>query len=203
MYGECGEIMTIYEFGDKKNKTILLIHPAAVMWDYFEFVIPQLKNKYHLIIPALPGYDRKHPDEDYTSVEKIAADLEDWLTDHGYQTVDLIYGCSMGGAIVLRMLVNHRLYFHAVCDGGITPYQLPYLITRLIAIRDFLMVSMGKVGGLKLLEKAFATEEYSREDLQYVVLHFMSRKTIWRTFVSCNNYKMPNNIPKSCGCLQY
>ena len=62
---------------------------------------------------------------------------------------------------------------------------------------------MGKVGGLKLLEKPFATEEYSREDLQYVVLHFMSRKTIWRTFVSCNNYKMPNNIPKSCGCLQY
>lgn len=110
----------------------------------------------------------------------------------------------MGGAIVLRMLVNHRLYFqNAVCDGGITPYQLPYLITRFIAIRDFLMVSMGKVGGLKLLEKAFATEEYSREDLQYVVLHFMSRKTIWRTFVSCNNYKMPNNIPKSCGCLQY
>lgn len=154
LYGECGEIMTIYEFGDKKNNTILLIHPAAVMWDYFDFVIPQLKNKYHLIIPALPGYDRKHPDEEYTSVEKIAADLEDWLTDHGYQTVDLIYGCSMGGAIVLRMLADHRLYFHAVCDGGITPYQLPYLITRLIAIRDFLMVSMGKVGGLKLLEKA-------------------------------------------------
>ena len=71
MYGECGEIMTIYEFGDKKNKTILLIHPAAVMWDYFDFVIPQLKNKYHLIIPALPGYDINHTDEEYTSVKKL------------------------------------------------------------------------------------------------------------------------------------
>ena len=67
------------------------------------------------------------------------------------------------------------------------------------------MISMGKIGGLGLLEKAFSTDEYSKEDLKYIVkvLHFISYKTIWRTFDSCNNYVMPKNMPKYEGCLQY
>lgn len=42
------------------------------------------------------------------------------------------------------------------------------------------MISMGKIGGFKLLEKAFSTDEYSKDDLKYIckVLHFISYKTI-------------------------
>jgi hypothetical protein len=29
------------------------------MWDYFEYVIPRLQEKYHLIIPARPRYDEE------------------------------------------------------------------------------------------------------------------------------------------------
>ena len=49
-----------------------------------------------------------------------------------------------------------------------------------------------------LLEKAFATDGYSKEDLQDVadILKHCSRKTIWRTFESCNNYKLPDLIPE-------
>jgi len=94
---------------------------------------------------------------------------------------------------------------NAVCDGGITPYQLPRIVTRLIAVRDFLMISMGKIGGLRLLEKAFSTDEYGKEDLKYIanVLKFMSYQTIWRNFDSCNNYAMPQKIPAYNGTLQY
>lgn len=47
------------------------------------------------------------------------------------------------------------------------------------------------------LEKAFSTDEYSKEDLQHVaeVLRHCSRQTLWRTFDSCNNYKVPDPIP--------
>ena len=67
------------------------------------------------------------------------------------------------------------------------------------------MVSMGKVGGLKLLEKAFSTDEYSEEDLQYLskVLHSMSFRTIWRTFESCNNYNMPDPVYTDCANVEY
>ena len=118
--------MTLHEFGQDNKDVILLIHPSLVMWDYFEYVIPLLEDRYHLI--------------------------------------------------VTRFLADRRIKVRgAAIDGGITPYQLPWIVTRFIAIRDYLMIMMGKVGGIKVLEKAFSTDEYSEEDLKYVekVLNFI------------------------------
>jgi hypothetical protein len=92
-----------------------------------------------------------------------------------------------------------------VIDGGITPYQLPHFLTVFIALRDFLMVCIGKWGGRKLLVKAFSADNYSDDDLKYIekVLNFMSYKTIWRTFDSCNNYKMPKPVSQPEGYVEY
>lgn len=67
------------------------------------------------------------------------------------------------------------------------------------------MMMIGRTGGVGLLEKAFATDDYSKEDLQYVadVLRHCSRKTLWRTFDSCNNYKVPTPLPKIDTKLHY
>ena len=197
--------MTIHEFGAGQKNVVVLIHPAVVMWDYFEYVIPLMRERFHLIVPALPGYDEDAPC-DFTGVESIAAELADWLIAHGHRSIACIYGCSMGGAIVARFLADNRVHARsAVMDGGITPYQLPWIVTRFIAIRDFLLIYMGKLGGIRLLEKAFATDEYSQEDLQYIekVLKFISAKTIWRTFESCNNYSMLQIIHTDCERIEY
>ena len=197
--------MTIHEFGDRSGRTVVLIHPSLVMWDYFEYVIPLLEQDFHVVVPALPGYD---PDGqgDFTSIEEIAAELEDRLLQTGCGEVACMYGCSMGGSVAVRMLADRRLNIRsAVIDGGITPYQLPRLLTRCIAVRDFLMICMGKLGGLRLLEKAFAADDYSEDDLQYLakVLRSLSARTIWRTFDSCNNYTMPEPVQVDCPAVEY
>ena len=197
--------MTIHEFGKENEKIVLLIHPSVVLWDYFEYVIPLMEKDYHLIVPALPGYDPGDK-SNFTSVEEIADDLADWLIQNNMTNIDCIYGCSMGGSIVIRMLLDNRLQIcRAVIDGGITPYQLPWLITRFIAIKDFILISMGKFGGIKLLEKAFSTDELSQEDIKYAakVLKMISYRTIWNTFDSCNNFQMPDNPQTSCGNIEY
>ncbi len=197
--------MKIHEFGKENNKHIILIHPSLVMWDYFVPIIPLLEKDYHLIIPALPGYNEESQ-EDFTSVEEIANELADWLNVHGYHAIDCLYGCSMGGAVVARMLADHKIIIHAaVIDGGITPYQLPRIVTRLIAMRDFAMVSMGKIGGIRLLVKVFSGDDFSRNDIQYManIFKLISYKTIWRTFESCNNYSMPERIETNCKRIQY
>lgn len=88
-------MMNIHEFGKENNEIILLIHPSVVKWDYFENVIPLLQEKYHLLIPALPGYDFEN-ESDFTSVEQIASELNDWLSIRGYRNLYAVYGCSMG-----------------------------------------------------------------------------------------------------------
>ena len=49
-------------------------------------MIPLLQEKYHLLIPALPGYDFEN-DSDFTSVEQIASELNDWLSTRGYRNL--------------------------------------------------------------------------------------------------------------------
>ena len=197
--------MTIHEYGAQHERVLVLLHPSLVMYDYFDYVTPLLEPYFHLVIPALPGYDPECR-SDYTSVEQIAAELGDWLLAHGHSEVCGVYGCSMGGSIVIRMLTDQRLHIHtAVIDGGITPYQLPRLLTRSIAVRDFLMICLGKLGGMRLLERAFSADDYSGDDLQNIadVLHRISARTIWRTFDSCNNYTMPDPVRTSCRRIEY
>ena len=197
--------MTVHEFGEKNGRVVVLVHPSLVMWDYFEYVIPLMQDRCHLVVPALPGYDEDSPG-DFTSVEQIARELADWLLANGIPEVSCVYGLSMGGSVVVRMLADNRIKIKsAVIDGGITPYQLPWVVTRLIALKDFLLIGLGKLGGIKLLEKAFSTDEYSEDDLRYVekVLRFVSAKTIWRTFESCNNYSMPKVVRTECQTIEY
>ncbi|MCM1432069.1 MAG: alpha/beta hydrolase, partial [Muribaculaceae bacterium] len=148
--------MTIHEFGKENKESILLIHPSVVRWDYFGNVIPLLEKEYHLIIPALPGYDLEE-EGDFTSVEQIADELNAWLKKNGYVRLYAVYGCSMGGSIALMVALGNMVQIdHCIMDGGITPYELPWIVTRLIAARDFVMVMLGKWGGVKLLEKVFS-----------------------------------------------
>lgn len=185
--------LNIFEFGRENHKIIVLIHPSLVRWDYFERVIPLLEKGYHLVIPVLPGYDFT-ADSDFTSVEEVARQIAVCLKEKQITQVETVYGCSLGGSIALRMAVDGRIKIgNIIMDGGITPYQLPWLITRLILIRDFLMIALGKLGGEKILVHAFTSDQYSQEDMNYIakVLNHVSYKTIWRTFDSCNNYKLP------------
>ncbi len=197
--------MRIYEFGPENAETILLIHPSLVTWDYFEYVIPFLEKDYHLLIPALPGYDLEESSE-FSSVERIASELADEILHKGIREIKAIYGCSMGGSIALRMAVDGKLRAkNYVMDGGITPYQLPWILTRFIALRDFGMMVLGKLGGERLIAKAFSSTQFSERDLKYVanIFRHCTYKTLWNTFDSTNNYRMPKEVLHFPGKIHY
>ncbi|MDO4355997.1 MAG: alpha/beta hydrolase [Clostridia bacterium] len=196
--------LTIHEFGQKNREHILFLHASCTSWEFYEESVQALSERYHLIVPAMPGHDLT-TDEDYTSVEEIAAALEQGLLERGMIHIHGLYGLSMGGSIALRLLANRKIQFDkAVIDAGITPYQLPWLLTRFIALRDFLMVELGK-HSRKLLELAYPPEKYGAEGLDYMeqVMKHMSARTIWRVFDSCNNYSMPKPIPALSTEIQY
>ncbi len=198
--------MNIHESGAGNPDTIVLLHPLGTRWDIFEPVIPPLSVHYHLVIPAIPGHDPEDPESEFTSIEEIAKELEKWLRSHGYGNVACLYGCSMGGAVVTRLLADHRIGADlAIIDGGITPYHLPKPITGLIGVRDWGMMMLGKYMSVKALRGVFSADKYSPEDLQYVkdVLKGLSSRTIWRAFYSTNNYTMPKRIPPLRTRIQY
>lgn len=197
--------MDIREFGPQNERTLVLIHPSLVTWDYFELAIPLLEKDFHLVVPILPGYNLDDRSE-FVSVEQHAKEIGMWLQARGITQVHAAYGCSMDGSIALRMAVDNMVRIdHTIMDGGITPHQLPYVLTRFIALRDFLMMAMGKLGGEKLLVRAFSSTEFSEDDLAYVarMLKHCTYKTLWNTFDSCNNYRMPKRVQHYGGAVHY
>jgi pimeloyl-ACP methyl ester carboxylesterase len=196
--------LNVHEFGTQNHDILLMFHGSCMVWDMYEEAIELLSRHFHVVIPSLPGHDLE-TDEDFTSVEQIAVQTADWLLARGYDTVACLYGLSMGGSLVLRMLADGRVTVRrAIIDGGITPYQLPWAVTRLIAVRDYLMVQIGR-RNKKILEWAFPPEKYTREGVDYMhkALRHMSSKTVWRVFESCNNYSMPIPIPEIQTGIEY
>lgn len=188
--------MKFHEFGCENEKILLMFHGSCMTFDMYEKSIKIMAEKIHVIIPAITGHDLSIV-EDFTSVEEVVSEAEDWLLRRGYNEIDGLYGLSMGGGLAIHMLANKRVKVkYAVIDGGMTPYQFPWLVTRLIAVRDFLMLELGR-SNKKLVEKFFPHEKYTNEgiDKVYKVLRHYSAKSIWRVFESCNNYSMPNPVP--------
>ena len=76
------EEMTRHDFGEKNKDVLVMFHPLGVWWDIFEYVIPELSNHFHVIIPAIPGHDPEVPLRDFSSVEEISEEIENWLRGH-------------------------------------------------------------------------------------------------------------------------
>ena len=189
--------MTIHEFGKENEELLVLFHPLGVHFDIFNKVVPILQKYYHLIIPAIPGFDPDEPKKDFTSVEQIADEIAAWIIDHHRGCVKCLYGCSMGGAITARLLAAGKINAEcAVIDGGITPYPFWKPLTYLVGVRDFIMMEIGKHMSVKMLRSIFDPEKYTEDDLQYVkvCMRGMRMKTIWCSFYSCNNYVMPKSV---------
>ena len=162
-------------------------------------------NKGEHLPVVLPGYDLNDNSE-FSSVEEIASELADDLMARGIHKVRAVYGCSMGGSIALRIAVDGKIEAsHYILDGGITPYQLPRILTRFIALRDFLMMAAGKAGGEKLIVKAFSSSDYTEEDMKYLanIFRHCTYRTLWNTFDSCNNYRMPKETVRLKGEVHY
>ncbi|MCI6376946.1 MAG: alpha/beta hydrolase [Clostridiales bacterium] len=196
--------MNIYELGKEHEQALLFLHASCTSWDFYEASIRLLAQRYHVIIPAMPGHDLNTAEE-YTSVERVAEELERYLTKQGHACAHGLYGLSMGGSVAIRLLANGNICFNkAVIDAGITPYQLPWLVTRLIALRDFVMVELGK-HSRRLLEAAYPVETYGKDGLDSMqqVLRHMTARTIWRVFESCNNYSMPAPVREPETQIQY
>ena len=91
----------------------------------------------------------------------------------------------------------------AIIDGGITPYQLPYLIRKLLLARDMLSFKLA-ANNRKILEAAFPPERFTlpgrdpkkEYDAIEAYLKTYSDQTIRNIFWSGNNYVLPKTPAK-------
>ena len=100
--------MEILEYGDPKNKKIILIHgfqcPYQIWNDYIEYY----KNNYFVIVPILEGHN-VNDKENFISFDICTKDIEEYYIKRYGNKVFAVYGMSMGGILASYIWKNKNI----------------------------------------------------------------------------------------------
>ena len=122
--------MQILEHGQEHGRTLLFFPCTAEPVWAFADTIAQLSQSWHVFQVVYDGHQPEYPG-DFTSVEQTVDEVISYLKSCGISQLDGAYGCSMGGACLTHMLALGKIPIgRAIIDGGITPYQLPFLMRK-------------------------------------------------------------------------
>lgn len=103
-----GSAMDFIDINKENNKTILLIHPISFTAEGVkDLVINNMPTDYRYIIPELAGHGRSN--EVFKSAEIEAEKIEKYLLDNNINELDLAFGASLGGVVLLNILKNKRV----------------------------------------------------------------------------------------------
>ena len=105
--------MNFKEYGDSKNKTIMLLHGGGLSWWNYRDEAEKLQNSFHVIIPILDGHSDS--DRNFTSIEDNALEIIDYILNNCNGHIYLIGGLSLGGQILLEILSRKN----DICDFAI------------------------------------------------------------------------------------
>ena len=189
--------MRVLEYGENQEKTLLFLPcTAEPAWSFTDSV-KLLAQDYHVLQIVCDGHGETG--ENFLSVETTADEVTAWLRAHGIAKLDAAYGCSLGGACLTRFLALGEIPVEcAIIDAGITPYQLPLFVRKLICQVDYLGFKL-IAKSRKILETAYPPDRWTlpgRDPVEEYTalaayLKTYSNRTIHNIFWSANNYALP------------
>jgi len=202
--------MYIREYGTENKETLLFFPGSCEPWQEHAYAAAELAGFFHVLLVVPDGQD---PEEhtDFLSVEKTVEDVCDWLKEHGIERLDALYGLSYGGGMAVRFLVSSGIQTDkAIIDAGTAPYTYPKWVCKLLCVRDYLMVKIGR-SSTAMMKAAFPPERFARdpqnanEEYKEIkkYLKTYSNKTIWNIFWSANNYAVPHPAPELNTKIQF
>ena len=202
--------MIIREFGQQNEKTLLFFPGSCEPWKVFAEAARLLAEEYHVIYVTPDGHD---PEDhtDFISVEKTVDDTVGWLKAHGIAKLNALYGLSFGGGMVVRFLTTQDIPVgRVIIDAGTAPYRFPKWICKLICVRDYLMIKLGR-SSIVAMESAFPPERFAnnpanaKEEYREIqrFLKTFSNRTMWNIFWSANNYAVPRPAPAISSKIQF
>ena len=114
--------MQFHEYGNKGNKTILMIHGMLCDWQKFRELLKPLEESYYVIYPAMTGcYDGS---DDFVSFADECVQIEAYVQEHLGGKLDAVWGVSQGATVLTELLARNRIRVGiAILDGVYLVHQ--------------------------------------------------------------------------------
>ena len=186
--------MNFLEFGNSKNKKIMLIHGIQTPWQVWKPQIEYFSQKYHVLVPILGGHNPKE-ESTFSSVQKEAENIENYYIKHYGDRIFGICGMSMGGTIASILWANERLHIEKLFLEGAPLVQQNSLMTSII-LKQYLSLThktqQRDIKTLNMCEKTFIPQKYMPYFLE--MIDAMSDDTIKNCTVSVGQYQLPKGL---------
>jgi len=99
------------------GRPLLLIHGLGSSWRSWSPILPALEAEREVIAVDLPGFGETRPLPGEVSIATLADALEDFLSRHGLDGVDVV-GSSMGARLTLELARREKVSAVVALDPG-------------------------------------------------------------------------------------
>ncbi len=186
--------MLIKEFGNKSNKTIILLHGGGVSWWSLKKIIAILESDYHIITPIIDGHG-EDGDTLFTTIEDMSDKLIAYINKYLNKKVYAICGLSIGAQIVVDILSKEKdICEYAIIESAlIKPLKIGNLLVKMVKI-------VYPLSKWKWLSRLQAKYQYIPEDcfdLFYEDACKMSLKSMENMIRSNENFRAKQSLRAS------
>jgi len=186
--------MKILEFGNNKNKKLILIHGLESPYQIFDEYIENYKKDFHIIVPILEGHYPNNDSEFISFVETVRSIEEYYISKYG-EEVYAIYGMSLGGIIATKILENQRIKINKLIIESSPLVSYGYLMKKFLKLNYLILTHKTQKRDMKTINRAIKSI-ISKNKLDYFlqVIDNIKDKTIINYVNEIGNYKMLKNI---------
>ena len=186
--------MKILEFGNNKNKKIILIHGLESPYQIFDEYIENYKKDFHIIVPILEGHYPNN-DSEFVSFDETVRKIEEYyISKHG-KDVYAIYGMSLGGIIAAKIFENRKIEINKLIIESSTLISYGYFMKKFLKINYLILTHKVQKRDSKTINKAIKSI-ISKNKLEHFlqVIDNIKDKTIINYVNEIGNYKLLKNI---------
>ncbi|WP_156286150.1 alpha/beta fold hydrolase [Oceanivirga salmonicida] len=186
--------MIIKEFGNKSNKTIILLHGGGLSWWSLKNIISILELDYHIITPIIDGHG-EDGNTVFTSIEDMSNKLISYINKSCNKKVYAICGLSIGAQIVVDILSKEKdICEYAIIESAlIKPLKIRNLLVKMVKIA----YPLSKWKWLSKLQAKYIYLPEDCYDLFYEDTCKMSFKSMENIIRSNENFKAKESLKDS------
>ena len=155
--------MNFIDENKESEKVVLLIHSMSFTAEAFRnLIVSNMSGDYRFIVPELASHGKSS--EAFESAEKEAEKIYQYLLDNKIKKIDLAFGTSLGGIVLLRLLDNKNIIINKCVFEGCSLFKNAYLLEfflktffirnhrKAVKNKNYAIRKMSKIYGDKLGE---------------------------------------------------
>lgn len=196
--------MRVHEFvdnSDRKKPVMVLIHGILTPWQIWMPQITAFKETYNVYAIALNAHTEEDASE-FISVSSEAEDIAQYLLAKNIETIDVLCGLSLGGAIAHEIWKNGKVAINNLVLDGAPLVPFPKVAEKIMINNYLKIIHKSKERDPKVIEsfkKQFLPEKYLDSYLK--IADLMSDASIANMVHAANTGNLCKNVNNSSRIL--